>query len=112
MEERRRDVRTELEAELLLERVDKKGEEKVGIKVLDLSKSGMGFVCRQALKVGTVYECRLTIWTKEVLHVVLEIVREKQEADGYHYGGVFIALSDADAARISIYQTFENQMIE
>jgi len=107
MEERRRDIRTELKAELVLERIDKKGEEKVSIKISDLSKSGMGFVCQQRLKVGTVYECYLTIWTKEVLHVVLEIVREKNDLDGYHYGGVFIALSDADAARISIYQTFE-----
>lgn len=107
MEERRRNVRSELKAELLLERIDKKGEEKVNIKVSDLSKSGMGFICQQPLKVGTVYECHLTIWTKEVLHVVLEIVRERKDLDGYHYGGVFIALSDADAARISIYQTFE-----
>lgn len=107
MEERRRDIRTELKAELLLERIDKKSEEKVSIKISDLSKSGMGFVCQQRLKVGTVYECHLTIWTKEVLHVVLEIVRETNDLDGYHYGGVFIALSDADAARISIYQTLE-----
>lgn len=107
MEERRKSVRTELKAELLLERIDEKRGEKININISDLSKTGIGFSCEKALKIGAVYECYLTIWTKEVLHVVIEIVRERREPDGFHYGGEFIALSDADAARISIYQTFE-----
>lgn len=107
MEERRRNLRTELAAELLLKRLDGGTGEKVNIRVCDLSKTGLGFVCDSELQKGAVYECFLTIWTKEVIHCCIEIVRVQKQEDIYHYGASFIALPEQDAYRIQVYQTLE-----
>lgn len=107
MEERRRSVRTELQAELVLKRLDGQGGEKVEISVSDVSKSGIGFLCAEPLEMGAVYECFLTIWTREVIHVFIEIVRGEKKEDGYRYGGIFVGMLDMDAWRIEAYQTVE-----
>lgn len=108
MDERRRSVRTELQAELLMKRLDcGGGEEKVGIKVCDVSKTGMGFDCAEELKKGSMYECFLTIWTKEVIRCFIEIVRSEKREDGYRYGAIFVGMTEMDAYRIQVYQTIE-----
>lgn len=108
MEERRRNLRTELQAELLMKRLDGGGdEEKVEIKVCDVSKTGLGFVCEEALECGSVYECFLTIWTKEVIQCFIEIVRREKQDDGYRYGAIFVGMTEMDAYRIQVYQTIE-----
>ncbi len=108
MEERRRNLRTELHAELLMKRLDRGGgEEKVEIKVCDVSKTGIGFVCAEELEKGSVYECFLTIWTKEVIQCFIEVVRNEQREDGYHYGAIFVGMTEMDAYRIQVYQTVE-----
>lgn len=107
MEERRKNLRTELCAEILVKRLDGATGEKVNIKVTDLSESGVGFVCDAELEKGAVYECFLTIWTKEVIHCFIEVARVQKQEDAYHYGATFIALSKQDASRIQVYQTIE-----
>lgn len=107
MGERRRNVRTELQAELVLKRLDGQSGEKVAIRVSDVSKSGIGFECAEQLEIGAVYECFLTIWTQEIIHVFVEIVRGEKREDGYRYGGIFIGMPDMEAWRIEAYQTVE-----
>lgn len=107
MEERRRSIRTELDAELLMNRLDTQTEEKVAIQICDLSKRGIGFICEGQLETGAVYECSLTIWTKEVIQVFVEIVRAEKLEQGYKYGGSFVGMNDLDAYRIEVYQTVE-----
>lgn len=107
MEERRRSVRTELHAELLMKRLDQQTEEKVVIQICDLSRSGIGFLCSEQLALGAVYGCNLTIWTKEVIQVFIEIVRGVKLEDGFRYGGSFVGMNDLDAYRIQVYQTVE-----
>lgn len=107
MEERRKSKRSELKSRLVMKRLDQSSEE-VGIDVLDVSKTGVGFDCKEKLEIGAVYESYLTIWTKEVLHAFLEIRRiEKIADDDYNYGAIFIGMPEMDAARIEIYQTVE-----
>ena len=106
MEERRRNKRTAMKSRLLIKRLD--GEEtpaEVGIEIIDVSKSGVGFRAEQLLKIGEVYESYLTIWTKEVLHAFLQIVRIELQGEDYSYGAVFIGMPEMDASRIEIYQT-------
>lgn len=107
MEERRRSVRTELSAELLMKRLDQQTGEKVEISICDLSKTGLGFCCKEQLEMGAVYECFLTISTKDVIQVFVEIVRGEKREDDFHYGGTFIGMNDLDAYRIQVYQTVE-----
>ncbi len=111
MEERRRNKRTAMESELVIKRLD--GSEdpaEVNIEVLDVSKTGLGFVSNQLLQIGEIYEADLTIWTKEVLHVLLRIVRIELKERGYFYGAVFMGMSDVDAFRIEVYQAVHDEL--
>ena len=110
MEERRKNRRIELESKLLIKRMDPDGEPKeVNIDVVDASKAGVGFLCSEKLEIGAVYESYLTIWTKEVLHAFLEVVRIVDKGEGtYEYGSIFIGMSEQDASRIAAYDTIDN----
>lgn len=105
MEERRRNKRTAMDSKLLIKRLDGDEHTEVDIEVMDLSKTGVGFTSDRLLKVGQVYESYLTIWTQEVLHVFLRIVRIELRGTEYIYGAVFVGMSETDASRIEVYQT-------
>lgn len=107
MEERRRNKRRELTSNLMVKRLDGAETEEIEIDVVDVSKTGVGFTCNKPLEIGAVYEAHLRIWTQEVLHAFLEIVRiEKKEAT-FFYGGIFIGMPEMDAARIDVYDVVE-----
>lgn len=110
MEERRKNRRIELVSKLLIKRMDYEGEPReVTIEVVDASKTGVGFMCPVQLEIGAVYESFLTIWTKEVLHAFLEIIRVVDKGGGtYEYGAIFIGMSEHDASRIAAYDTIDN----
>lgn len=106
MEEKRRDRRMSLSAKLLIKNMtDATGkEEEVRIEVLDVSKTGVGFICDIPLEIGAVYETRLKIWTDEVIHAFLKVVRiEQTKEERYVCGTIFIGLSEIDAKRIEVY---------
>lgn len=107
MEERRKSKRLELNSSLILKRLDDGTGEEVGIEVDDLSKTGVGFKCDVPLTIGAMYEGYLTIWTKEVIHAFVEIVRIEKDGDIYNYGASFVGMPEAEASRIAVYQTVE-----
>ncbi len=108
MDERRKMKRSELTSRLVVKRLDDKGMQEVAIEVNDVSKTGVGFTSTQALNIGAVYEGYLTIWTKEVLHAFLEIVRIEMKEEGvYEYGAIFIGMPEMEANRIEVYQTIQ-----
>ncbi len=109
MKEKRRDKRLEIDVNVQLERLDEDGIttlKYVHVDVTDISRSGIGFKAQKALEVGTYYDARIQIWTKEIVDAVIEIVRREDREDGYQYGGVFIGMTDTDALKIDIYQIF------
>ena len=108
MEDRRKHVRSKLESRIVIKRIDEKDQE-MNIEVFDLSKTGVGFSCSEPLLIGSVYEMYLTIWTKEVIHALVEIVRIEKEEDSYVYGGIFIGMPEIEAKRIEVYQMFEQE---
>lgn len=105
MEERRKTKRTEMNSKLIIRRVDGEEEIAVSIAIKDVSKTGIGFTCREPLGIGEVYESYLTIWTKEVIHAFLQIVRIEMAEKGFIYGAEFIGMPEMEAARIEVYQT-------
>ncbi len=109
MEEKRHSQRSELTSKLMIKKLDSQdaGEE-VTIDITDVSKGGVGFTCNKALEIGAVYESFLEIWTKEVLHAFLEIVRIEKKGDEYFYGSSFVGLPEMEAQRIATYQTVTN----
>lgn len=107
MAERRRTKRTELESRLIIRRLDggsAAGKEAM-IRILDVSKTGVGFECAEPLQIGEIYEAYLMIWTKEVLHAFLQIVRIELKKGTYCYGATFVGMPELDAGRIETYQT-------
>lgn len=108
MEEKRKNKRTELLSRLVIKRLDGQGVEEVSIDVTDVSKTGVGFTAAKPLTIGAVYETYLTIWTKEVLHAFVEIVRIEKNGSNFNYGGIFIGMPEMDAHRIEVYQMVED----
>lgn len=108
MEERRKNTRLDLESKLMMKRLDGGGEEEVTIDVIDVSKTGVGFNCTTALGIGAVYEAFLTIWTKEVIHAFIEIVRIEKVGGEFIYGGIFVGMPEMDSQRIEVYKTIED----
>lgn len=103
MEERRRSKRMDLNSKLLVKRLSSGEPVEVAIDVQNVSKTGIGFTCEELLDIGAVYEAYLTIWTKEVIHAFIEIVRIEIQAEGFDYGGLFIGMPEIDLQRIDVY---------
>lgn len=90
---------------IIMKRLDGNTGKEVTIDILDVSKSGIGFQCTEVLQIGEVYEARLTLWTHEVLHALLRIVRIELRTGGYDYGAIFVGMGEAELSRIETYQT-------
>ncbi len=109
MEEKRKSKRIGLDCKLVLKRLDREdagAAREVSVHVLDVSKTGIGFECPEKLSIGGVYECYLTIWTKETIHSFVQVVRALKKDDRSFYGGIFIGMSETDINRINIYSEF------
>lgn len=106
MEERRRTRRTDLTANLVIKRLDEGIDAEVAVEVVDVSKSGIGFACPEPLTIGAVYEANLKIWTDEIIHAFLCITRIEVQGNTFGYGAIFIGMSEMDASRIAVYQSF------
>lgn len=110
MQEKRKDKRLELESQIYLKRLAQPEEpaESVDIYLKDVSKSGVGFTCDYDLTIGAVYQCELTLWTKEKIQSFIEVVRVMPREDTNFYGGIFIGMSEMDMKRIEIYFTLHD----
>jgi len=108
--ERRKCKRLPLEVSIQLERLEV--DEVITLKylhvdVFDLSRSGIGFKSKQELKIGSYFDTRIQIWTKEVIDAVVEIVRVTPGPDGVNtYGCTFVGMTETDTLKIDIYQMF------
>ncbi len=108
LDEKRRDRRLDLDVTLELSRVDEADGvttvKLLHVDVTDLSHGGIGFVANQELQVGSIYNTKLQIWTKEVIDAFIKIARCDKTADGYSYGATFVGMIESDALKIDIYQ--------
>ena len=113
MEEKRKHKRLGLTGELILKKLGGNDEaQPAQIEIHDCSRDGIGFSTDVQLTIGNNYEANLTLWTKEVLHVFIQIVRAAKVGDVFQYGGMFIGMPDADKMRIQVYETVEDQLKE
>ena len=55
---------------------------------------------------GVNYKKAVAQHKDKVVDAVIQIVRSEEKPDGFHYGGVFIGMTDTDALKIDIYQIF------
>ena len=109
MEDRRRSKRLDLSGEIIIKELGTNAATSCDIKITDASSAGIGFSTDKQLTIGDNYEANLTIWTKEVLHVFIQIVRAKKDGDTYHYGGSFIGMPEDVKKRIDVYELVEDE---
>lgn len=111
MEERRKNKRLELESKIIIKSLNEPGtQHEAVIDIVDASKTGVGFNCDLPLTIGTIYEAYLTIWTKEVLHTFIEVIRIEKKGETFNYGATFVGMPGMDASRISIYDTVNTEL--
>jgi len=109
MQEKRKAKRMDLQANILLREVGSSAANGVArIDVIDLSQTGIGFLCDGDLKIGTTYQASITIWTGDIINAFIEIVRKKEQVGGTLYGGVFIGMPESDWCRIRVYETYQS----
>lgn len=107
MQEKRDSRRMSLSAKLLIKNLNDTADrpEEVEIEVLDVSKSGVGFLCGTPLTIGAVYEALLKIWNDDEIHAFLKVVRiEQTKEEKYICGTIFIGLPEMNVARIEVYE--------
>lgn len=111
MEEKRNSRRLDLDVTVELERINDSSKgvttlKLVHVDITDLSKSGIGFSTKAQLEMGSYYNTKLQIWTKETIDAVIEIVRCEEKDGKYHYGAKFIGMIESDELKIDIYRIF------
>ena len=112
MDEKRRTKRSSLNAEVELKKVDsEESGKKILVEITDVSKNGIGFLTREQLLIGDIFESKIKLWTKASIDAILKIVRARDNEDGtFQYGCIFVGMPDQETMRILIYQLFrENE---
>ena len=110
MDEKRSAKRLDLDVVIELSRIDEDDDvtmlKMARVEVVDLSRNGIGFTTKQELKIGSFYNTKLQIWTKDIIEAIIKVVRCKEENGIYHYGATFVGMIDKDALKIDVYQMF------
>ena len=106
MAEKRKAKRLVLDAHLIMNRIDSGKHDLIPVDILDLSTNGVGFKCPQVLELNSVYEAELTIWTKEVIHTLVNVIRFDNSGDENVYGATFVGMTGQDSSKIAIYDLF------
>jgi hypothetical protein len=63
-------------------------------KVVDLSRTGVGFLCEQDLPLDFYFNAKITIDNEKHFYSVVKIIRKNEEDDMFHYGCEFVGLAD------------------
>lgn len=113
MEEKRRNKRLDIDVRVEIERLDEENVTTVKymeVEVVNISKTGLAFrVPDIEFEVGTCFDAKIQIWTKETIDSVFKVVRvNKLEGNIYEYGCIFVGMTDTDALKIEIYQLFND----
>lgn len=110
MNEKRSAKRLDLDVVIELSRIDDDNDvttvKMARVDVVDLSRNGIGFTTKQELKIGSFYNTKLQIWTKDIIEAIIKVVRCREEDGLYHYGATFVGMIDKDALKIDVYQMF------
>lgn len=105
MEEKRRSMRMDIDVKITLKEIDCK--ESPGkaheVELINISKGGMAFKCKEELALKGFYDAQIKIWTKEKIHTVIQVVRK---VDDNTYGGKFVGMSATDQFKIEVYELF------
>jgi len=108
MEERRKHDRLPLKLELTISSLFKQDYELIpgineSIKVKNISKSGIGFICGHELPMNYYFDAKIQLTQDKHFYAVLKIVRMDKVEDEYFAGCEFVGLADVLSARVDLY---------
>ena len=113
MEEKRKHKRLDINVKVEIERIDEDNITTVkymDVEVTNISKTGLAFRMPDVeFEIGTCFDAKIQIWTKETIDTVFKVVRVNELENGvYEYGCIFVGMTDTDALKIEIYQLFND----
>lgn len=107
-QERRKTNRLPIDVKISLKAVGigSQGEvNDLSVDVVNISRGGIAFVSSAKLSMNTYFDTTITLWTKEKIDTVVEIMRmEDVGDDGTLYGCRFIGLQSSEQLKIQIYE--------
>ena len=108
MEERRKHKRLPLKLELTISSLFKQDYELIpgineSIKVENISKSGIGFLCDHELPLNYYFDAKIQLTPNKYFYAVLKIIRIDKLAGGYFVGCEFVGLADILSMKVDLY---------
>ncbi len=108
MEDRRKHNRLPLKLELTISSLFKQDYELIpnineSIKVNNISKSGIGFICEHELPLDYYFDAKIQLTSDKYFYAVLKIVRMDKIEGGYSVGCEFVGLADILSMRVDMY---------
>lgn len=108
MDEKRRNKRVPLYANISIESLFRSGDQQpikinTNIIVTNISKSGIGFISESELPLDHFFNSKVVIDTERMFYCVLKVIRSQKINDGYQIGCQFIGLADILGHHIDDY---------
>ncbi|MDO5519590.1 MAG: PilZ domain-containing protein [bacterium] len=109
-QDRRKDRRLPIKLYLEINHMFRQGEEVINdmdakIEVINISKSGIGFISKATLPIDYYFNARIALSEKEYFFAVIKINRKKQcTEERYLYGAEFVGLAPFLADKIDVYE--------
>lgn len=110
--EQRRAKRIDIDIKILMEPLaNDSGQEPFYAEVINVSKSGIGFISPFELEEHFFYKARIIFQSKESVDTIIETVRRVDEnEEQIRYGGRFVGISESDQFKIEVFRMFaENE---
>jgi hypothetical protein len=73
------------------------------IKVVNISKAGIGFTCVHELPLNYYFDTKIHLTPDKYFYAVLKIIRMEKHQEGYFLGCEFVGLADILSMRIDLY---------
>ncbi len=108
MKERRRYDRLPMKLELTISSLFKQDYELIpgineSIRVKDVSKSGIGFLCSRELPLNYYFDAKIQLSPDNYFYAVLKIIRTEKLDQGYFTGCEFVGLADILSMKVDTY---------
>ncbi len=108
MEEKRKRKRYPIDITLTVESLYKQDNITIdsvnkNIEIIDISRSGIGFICTDDLPLDYYFNARLDVEDKKHIYSVIKIIRKSETEDGFNYGCEFVGLADVLSIIIEDY---------
>ncbi|GMQ57560.1 hypothetical protein AN1V17_19550 [Vallitalea sediminicola] len=109
MEERRKYKRLPIKLELEINSLFKQNNDIIKldnktIEVIDISKNGIGILCRDELPLNYYFNAKIEFDPQRYFYCVLKIIRSNRSGDKYSLGCEFVGLAEFLADKVDEYE--------